>query len=330
LWDGTPLDGRRVLVRCYHGLGDTIQFVRYASIIRDRVRELTFWAQPALLPLLSSLSAIDRLLPLHEGHLDSAGAVDVESMELPYVCRTTLESVPAAVPYLHAPAVALDRSRGPAVGLVWRAGEWAAHRSLPFRLLEPIVSQPATWYVLQAGAGLTERPPTFGTLAGTHNLSEAASVIGSLDLLITIDSMAAHLAGALAAPVWLLLPADADWRWMTGRDDSPWYPTMRIFRQPQAGDWGPVVSRVAACLREWIEGPAAAGHAAGGVRPPRGASHGKWKQSSLGLFRRHGLGELRRQTRVQGTGGEQRVVGTLRDDAPAVEHENAIGGTDRR
>ena len=252
VWDGSPIDDQRVLVRCYHGLGDTIQFIRYAPYVRRRASELLVWAQPPLLPLLGTVPGIDVLLPLHDGEVDAAYDVDIEVMELPHLFRTEPHSVPAAAPYLHVAPLPLSRRSGPAVGLVWRAGEWAAHRSVPFDMLAPLVAAPATWYVLQGPPGLAERPDDFGICAGTHDLVEAARVIRSLDLLITIDSMPAHLGGALGTPVWTLLPADADWRWMRDRDDSPWYRSMRLFRQARAGEWPPVIARVATALHEWL------------------------------------------------------------------------------
>jgi hypothetical protein len=249
VWDGSPIDGRRVFVRCYHGLGDTIQFVRYAALLRRRAAHVTFWAQPRLLPLLDGVEGIDRLLPLHDGDPGVDRDVEVEIMELPHVFRTTLETIPSDVPYLHVAPAALPRAGRPRVGLVWRAGDWLPHRSVPFPSLSPLLSLPVSWYILQSEPGLSECPTGAGIAAGTHDLVELASVMRALDLVITVDSMTAHLAGALAVPVWTLLAADADWRWMERRADSPWYPTMTLFRQKQAGDWAPVVARAAAELR---------------------------------------------------------------------------------
>jgi hypothetical protein len=251
VWDGSPLDGHRVLVRCYHGLGDTIQFARYFRLVKARSRELIVWAQPTLLPLLATMPEIDRLLPLHDGTPEVDYDVDVESMELPYLFRTTIETIPGPVPYLHPDKATITRPRGPAVGLAWRAGDWAPERSIPFVALAPLLNVPVTWYVLQAGSGRDECPDDFGTPATVSDPLSTASLIASLDLVITIDSMPAHLSGALGTPTWTLLPRDADWRWMQARDDSPWYPTMRLFRQQHRGDWAPVVDRVASSLNEW-------------------------------------------------------------------------------
>jgi hypothetical protein len=254
VWDGTPLAGRRVLVRCYHGLGDTIHFIRYAPLVKALAAEVTVWAQPALLPLLATARGIDRLLPLHDGAPDAEYDVDVELMELPHVFRTTLETVPAEVPYLHADPAPLPRDGRLAVGVVWGSGEWDDRRSIPFPLLAPLAEVPGVaLHVLQDGPALEERPPNFGILSGTGTPLGDARVMRALDLVVTVDSMPAHLAGALAVPTWTLLHADADWRWMEGRDDSPWYPTMRLFRQERPGRWAPVVARVAAELARLAE-----------------------------------------------------------------------------
>ena len=259
VWDGSPVDGRRVLVRCYHGLGDTIQFIRYARVLRPRVARLVVWTQPELIPLLASVEGVDEALPLHEGDPDVPSDVTAEIMELPYLLRTTVATIPARVPYVDVAPASLDRTSGPAVGIVWRAGDWAPDRSIPFAALDSLRQAPVTWYVLQGRPGLAERPADFGIAAGTDDLVEAARAVRGLDLLITIDSMPAHLAGALGTPVWTLLCADADWRWMERRDDSPWYPTMRLFRQDRQGDWGPVVDRVTAALAAFADAHRACG-----------------------------------------------------------------------
>jgi hypothetical protein len=242
-------------VRCYHGLGDTIQFIRYMPLLKALAAAVTVWAQPPLLPLLGTMHGIDRLLPLHDGTPDVAYDVDVEVMELPHVFRTILATVPAEVPYLRVESVPLPCRGRLAVGLAWRAGEWDARRSIPLALLAPLGKVPGiAWYILQRGPGLIEWRDGFGILPRASNLFEEARLIRALDLVISVDTMPAHLAGALAVPVWTLLPAQADWRWMDGRDDSPWYPTMRLFRQAQDGVWEPVIMRVAAALKRLTTG----------------------------------------------------------------------------
>jgi hypothetical protein len=250
LWDGTPLADKRVLVRCYHGLGDTIQFIRYAPLIKDVAREVIVWAQPALLPLLRTMRGIDRLLPLHDGAPDVEYDVDVESMELPHIFRTTLATIPAEIPYLHIAPAALPRQERVAVGLVWAAGDWEhERRSMPWPLLAPLAALPGVaLYILQRGPALEHYQRGVGILSGSDDVVETARLMRALDLVISVDTMSAHLAGALGVPVWTLLDAVADWRWMDEQEDSPWYPTMRLFRQACPGVWEPVVARVMAEL----------------------------------------------------------------------------------
>lgn len=255
VWDGRPLAGRRVLVRCYHGLGDTIQFIRYAPLLRRTASEVLVWAQAPLIPLLRTVGGIDRLLPLHDGAPDAEYDADVELMELPHVFRTTLETLPAEVPYLHVePARLVGRGRL-SVGLAWRAGDWDEGRSLSWRALAPLTEVSGIdWYIFQRGPGLAERPPSFGILPDAASLFEEARFVRALDLMISVDTMTAHLAGALGVRTWNLLRHEADWRWMDGRDESPWYPTMRLFRQERPGEWRPVVERVGAELKRMLDG----------------------------------------------------------------------------
>jgi hypothetical protein len=245
VWTGEPLDGRRVLVRCYHGLGDTIQFIRYAPLVREIASELTVWAQPALLPLLASMRGIDRVLPLHDGSPDSDYDVDVEVMELPHVFRTTRDTIPSDVPYLHVSPLA-RRTDDFAVGIAWGAGDWDERRSVPFELFEALGDvQGVSLRVLQRGPHRAEWREGFSTLEKERNAYEQAQFMRSLDLVISVDSMPAHLAGALGVPVWTLLHSEPDWRWMSHGDRTPWYPTMRLFRQPTRGDWTSVMARLA-------------------------------------------------------------------------------------
>jgi hypothetical protein len=249
IWDGTPVDGRVVLVRCYHGLGDTIQFARYLPRLRQRAAHVILWAQPSLIPLLQTVDPDVEITPLHDGDSGVAYEVDLEIMELGHVFRSTVATLPREVPYIHVEPARLSHGPARRVGLVWRAGEWAEHRSISFDRLARLVALPVDWYVLQGHPGLGERPAGFGTVAGERDLVELARVMRALDLVITVDSMAAHLAGALGVPVWTLLHAACDWRWMVERADSPWYPTMRLFRQEREGAWEPVVARVIEELR---------------------------------------------------------------------------------
>ena len=248
VWDGSSFEGRRVLIRCYHGLGDTIQFIRYAPCVRAVAREVTVWAQPSLLPLLGSAAGIDRVLPLHDGTPDCGCDLDVEIMELPYAFRSTLSTIPAMVPYLHIDPMPLSGD-APRVGVVWRAGEWDPARSIRFAEVRRLFDlHRVSWYALQLDRTADERHPQLRD-APAGDMVSLARTISALHLVITIDSMPAHLAGALGVPVWTLLPKAADWRWMEDRTDSPWYPTMRLFRQRDGG-WAPVIGEVLDALAE--------------------------------------------------------------------------------
>ena len=157
-------------------------------------------------------------------------------MELAHVFRTTLETIPRDVPYLHALPAPLP-GRSPRIGLVCRAGDRETDRSMPCDAVVPLLDRTeVTWCSLQQGQRSDENHPDLLDISHA-DLSVVASRVKALDLLITVDSMPAHLAGALAVQVWTLLKRDADWRWMEERTDSPWYPTMRLFRQEVAGQW---------------------------------------------------------------------------------------------
>jgi hypothetical protein len=248
LWDGRPLAGRRVLVHCYHGLGDTLQFARFLPRLGAVAAEVSVWAQPALVPLLATVPGVTRLLPLHDGAPEAARDADVEIMELAHVFRVTPATLPRGVPYLAPPA---DARRARAddgrlhVGVVWSCGDWNhEQRSIPFALLEPLFRlSGVVLHVLQRGPALGECPATLGVHDGSDDVAAAAGRVRALDLVLTVDTMMAHLAGALGVPVWTMLPEPADWRWMEGHDTSPWYPTMRLFRQPTPGDWPAVIAR---------------------------------------------------------------------------------------
>lgn len=247
IWDGTAFDGRHVLVRCYHGLGDTLQFAQLLPALRARAATVTVWAQPALLGVLATAAGIDRLRPLHDGAPDVPYDVDVEIMELAHALRVTPETLPHTVPYLHVPRAARTPDGTVHVGLVWSCGDWnQAQRSIPFAALAPLFAVPGvTVHVLQRGPALAECPPNLGVHDATDDVLDTARRVRSLDLVLSVDTMMAHLAGALAVPVWVLLPHDADWRWMAHRDTSPWYPTARLIRQPTPDDWPAVIAQVA-------------------------------------------------------------------------------------
>ena len=252
VWNGDSLAEKRVLIRCYHGLGDTIQFIRYAPLVRRIASRVVVSAQSELIPLLRTADGIDELLPLHSRAPEADYDIDVESMELPHVFRSTVATLPNEVPYLHLTPARLPRDGKLQVGLVWTCGDWAPERSIPIELLLPLTDIPGvTLHILQRGCGLAERPSGFGVMSGCDNILQAARVIAALDLVISIDSMPAHLAGALGVRTWTLLQAQSDWRWMEARDDTPWYPTMRLFRQDTGDGWAGLMARVTRELRKF-------------------------------------------------------------------------------
>jgi len=265
VWDGQPLDGRKVLVRCYHGLGDTIQFIRYVPLLARRAAAVTVEAQPELLELFATLPGIDglhALSPNEERRCDDLGCdAEIDVTELPHAFRTTLATIPNGLPLFRAEPsrLAAARRRLAAVpgqlkiGLVWAAGAWKPERSIALECLARLGAIPGVAFVnLQRG-------PEYGRWLGkggapamldmsSDQIADTAAAISALHLVITVDTMVAHLAGSLGVPVWLMLHFAADWRWLLERNDSPWYPTMRLFRQPAPGDWDSVVANVSAAL----------------------------------------------------------------------------------
>jgi hypothetical protein len=192
--------------------------------------------------------------------------MQVEAMDLPYVFRTALDDLPVAVNYITLPPLELGRARHivgssstPRIGVVWSCGEWNLSRSVPLWLLEPLLQRPdcqfwnlqggtvrSQWNKLQCGSAMRDTQELCD-----GGLLPLAAIISQLDLVVTVDTLAAHLAGAMNIPVWVMLQQEADWRWMVGRDDSPWYPSMRLFRQPRQGAWADVVANVEHALEKW-------------------------------------------------------------------------------
>jgi hypothetical protein len=245
IWDGTPLEDRRVLVRCYHGLGDTLQFVRLLEPLRQRAREVTLWVQPSLLELLSTVRGIDRLLPLHDGTPQAEFDVDIELMEVAHALRIDLNSVAKRMPYIDVSGGATNATRSLSslvnVGLAWRSGDWDAERSIPTSVLGSLARVcNVAFHSLQYPL---ETPPFKSGNLACKDIAQMAQAMTGLDLVITVDTMVAHLAGALALPTWILLADRPDWRWMEQRTDTPWYPTMRLFRK-QGRLWEAVLDEV--------------------------------------------------------------------------------------
>jgi len=261
-WDGKDPKGLRLLLLAEQGFGDAIQFTRYAPLLRARGAEVVIQCHPKLLGLFETLDGTPAVIASG----DVAPQVDAHLplMSLPHLLGTTAETIPADIPYLRAPADApppphKDGRRR--IGLCWTGNPDHPdnrHRSLPFDALAPLLSRTAAdWRSLQFGPAAAEvlphLPEDRDWTACLEGFGNTAAALESCDLVITIDTSAAHLAGALGRPVWLLLKYAPDWRWMIGRDDSPWYPTARLFRQAAPGDWAGVVAAVETALANWME-----------------------------------------------------------------------------
>ncbi len=260
--------GRTVLLHAEQGLGDSLQFVRYAPRVAARGAQVVLEVQPGLVALLrqslpqATVIAQGGSLPRFDLHCPLAS--------LPQVFGTEVHSVPATVPYLHADPARraawrqrLGRPAGPRIGLVWAGCPQHpddARRSISAERLVPLLTAlpQAQWISLQLGAGRAAGLPLFDAAPWLDDFAATAALVAELDLLLAVDTAVAHLAGALATPTWLLLPQQADWRWLLARADSPWYPTLRLFRQRTAGDWDEVFTRVAAALGDRAAGGFAA------------------------------------------------------------------------
>jgi len=267
VWRGEPLSGKAVLVRCYHGLGDSIQFIRYVALLHRICTKIIVQAPAALMPLFRSMKEIDEIIALEENAEEVTYDVDIEVLELPYAFRTTLATIPAAVPYLFLPEDKSVLERVPRsahgkfrLGLAWSSGPWDACRSMSLDDLRPLFElRGVDLFSLQRGPEAAElRSSEIGWRItdlerGPASPMRTAGAIRDLDLVVSVDTMIAHLAGALGVPVWALLPFAADWRWLTGRDDSPWYPTMRLFRQGPERAWDQPVRRMCSELNRLIE-----------------------------------------------------------------------------
>ena len=261
-WRGEDLRGRTILLHAEQGLGDTIQFCRYAPLVAARGGRVVMEAPRALLRLLSGLAGVDRLI----GTGEPLPAFDFHCplMSLPTVFGTTLATIPATIPYLPVEEARrrhwqqrLSASAGRRVGIVWagnREHKNDRNRSLPFAALAPLWNIPGIrWYSLQVGerrADLAAAPP--GVIEdlspALDDFAETAAALSQLDLVVTVDTSVAHLAGAIGRPTWVMLPSAPDWRWLTERADSPWYPSARLFRQTRRAAWGSVINDVASAI----------------------------------------------------------------------------------
>jgi Tfp pilus assembly protein PilF len=267
-WTGQPLGGTTLLLHGEQGLGDTLQFIRFVPQVRERCRRVVVEVQAPLAPLLRAsgfdVLAAGEYLPTFDVHLPL--------MSVPGVLGVHLENIPAQVPYLTADPTLFEHWRqrllgytGLRVGIAWQGRPTYREdrqRSIPLAQFAPLAQVPGvTLLGLQKGPG-REQIPLVQSQFSVVDLGSAADVaagpfidtaaiVRNLDLVVTSDTALAHLAGGLGVPVWLGLGFAPDWRWLTGRADSPWYPTMRLFRQPSPGDWPSVFRNMARALTDW-------------------------------------------------------------------------------
>jgi hypothetical protein len=258
LWRGEPLDGKRILVRCHHGLGDTIQFMRFAAPLRRIARGLTALSQPVLVPIIATAPGVDRVFPLGAHVEESAYDVQIEVMELAHALRVDASAIRRTAGYL-LPGLGSARPGTPAwpprnIGLIWRAGEWCSSRSVPAEMLSGLSALPIRLWSLQCGPASRDAANIPAADLSSADAMRTAASLCSLDLLISVDTFPAHLAGALGVPVWLLLQHRCDWRWSERGGKSVWYPTMTLMRQSRQDDWQPLIDRVVARLSEAISG----------------------------------------------------------------------------
>jgi hypothetical protein len=239
VWDGRDIAGRHTLVRCYHGLGDTIQFLRFLPALRRQAASVTLEIQPRLIPLLDGEPLADRIVPFDPARPQKPAECDIEIMELSFA----LHARPAAFapPYLYAGRAAPDpKTIGKTIGLCTRAGEWDEERSLPPEFLMPLCEGRDCITLDPQPSPLPVRNPT----GCPFDIAQTAALIAGAALVITVDTMVAHLAGAMNRPTWLLLKHEPDWRWAPASGRSEWYPSMRLYAQPTPGDWTSVVAAV--------------------------------------------------------------------------------------
>jgi Flp pilus assembly protein TadD len=260
MWDGSPLDGQTILIYGDHGLGDTLQFIRFAPLVEDRGGRVVVAVRKPLARIVSSCPGVKMVIP--EGAPLPDFAVYIPAMSLPRIFGTTLATIPAEIPYLAADADLVShwgheigRDNRFRIGIAWQGNPGYSQdrqRSFALTQFEPVARlEGVRLYSLQKDFGADQIVAAASRFAvidpGSRftDFMDAAAAIKNLDLVIAADTSIVHLAGALGSPVWTALPFDADWRWLRDRDDSPWYPTMRLFRQCRPGAWEDVFKRIA-------------------------------------------------------------------------------------
>jgi Flp pilus assembly protein TadD len=257
LWDGQPLGGRTILLHAEQALGDTLQFVRYAPLVQQRGGRVLLECQPPLRRLLTRSPGIDALLV--QGERLPAFEWHAPLLSLPGILGTTLDSIPAALPYLDVDPLQVERWRRELadgefkVGIAWQGRpthKRDRQRSVPLGQLAPLGQvKGVCLYSLQKGPGVEQLKTTGFNVTDLgsrfEDYADLAAVMKCVDLVVTVDTGVAHCAGGLGVPVWVALSFVPDWRWLMKRQDSPWYPTMRLFRQKQSGQWAEVFACMA-------------------------------------------------------------------------------------
>jgi len=265
LWTGSDIKGLTILLHAEQGLGDTFQFIRYAPLVAARGAEVILECHGQLASLMGSVDGIYRVFVRGE----ELPSFDVQCplLSLPLAFDTTLETIPAIIPYISADISLADKWKDLLkhdnsklkIGIVWAGNpgfKQNRYRNIPLHLFAPVAGlSGVTLYSLQKGedAGMAKDPPGDMKLvdhtAKINDFSDTAAFIENLDLVISVDTAVAHLAGAMGKPVWTLLPFSPEWRWLMDRGNSPWYPSMRLFRQSSHMDWQSVIDGVIQKLR---------------------------------------------------------------------------------
>ena len=251
-WSGGDLSGRTILIYAEQGFGDTLQFCRYLPLLVERGAQVLFECHQPLVALMQSLGTGITVLPFGRSLPDFDCHLPL--LSLPYMLGSTLDTIPHKTPYLAAPEQVLPFwqsvmpvNTGQRIGLCWAGKSYPdPGRRCPPGFLAPLSALPnVTWVSLQIAEKEFRQPfPLLDLTMLVQDFADTAALLEQLDLVITIDTAVAHLAGALGKQTWLLLPFAPDWRWGLERSDCPWYPTMRLFRQQEAGDWEPVVRQL--------------------------------------------------------------------------------------
>lgn len=277
-WDGSDLHGKTILIHAEQGLGDTFQFIRYAQQAKNQGATVIAAVQKPLMQLISNCPYIDQVI----AQTDTPPAFDVHAstMSMPYICKTMLDTVPNTIPYIFADEERiqhwkeqLSTDQNFKIGICWHANDSyatpalqaiAAQRSIHVSQFAPLWNIPGvTVYSLQRVTGTDQ----VAELDDNHKLitfdetfdrdhgrfMDTAALVKNLDLVISIDTSMCHCAAALGTPTWTLMPNPCDWRWILGRTDTPWYPNMRLFKQPTIGDWDPVFAEVVALVKQIVE-----------------------------------------------------------------------------